>query len=183
VTVLGVQWYRWDYFDAFEFDIVWINYICKGFIVDYVFGYYSTLWSALKWWIYQRFPCRQNATNPWYYVRFFCFGRKLNRADSKNSVMTLTRIQQQMYLNFSNFWISKDIVWAYGFNDVSRHWLVDVVSAITFLCILMKLQLYSDGGCWNIRSILLLPCCVSLLRCLGCLLPCLFSLFVCPGKF
>jgi hypothetical protein len=26
---------------------------------------------------------------------FFCFGRKLNRADSKNSVMTLTRIQKK----------------------------------------------------------------------------------------
>jgi hypothetical protein len=45
----------------------------------------------------------------------FYFGRKLNRTDSKNGVMTLTRKQTKMYLIFSNFLISKDIVWAYGF--------------------------------------------------------------------
>jgi hypothetical protein len=31
-------------------------------------------------------------------VRLFCFDRKLNRADSKNSVMTLTRIKQKCIL-------------------------------------------------------------------------------------
>jgi hypothetical protein len=30
---------------------------------------------------------------------FFLFGRKLNRADNKNSVMTLTRIQTKLYFN------------------------------------------------------------------------------------
>jgi hypothetical protein len=38
---------------------------------------------------------------------------KLNRADSKNRVITLTRIPTKLYLNFSNFLISKDI----GFNQ------------------------------------------------------------------
>jgi hypothetical protein len=46
----------------------------------------------------------------------FCCGRTLNRADSKHSVMTLTRIQRKMYFNLLKFRISKDIVWAYGFN-------------------------------------------------------------------
>jgi hypothetical protein len=45
----------------------------------------------------------------------------LNRADNKNSVMTLTRIQNKMYLIFSNFRISKDIVLASGFNCRGRH--------------------------------------------------------------
>jgi hypothetical protein len=30
--------------------------------------------------------------------------------------MTVTRMQKQYYLNFWNFWISKDIVWASGLN-------------------------------------------------------------------
>jgi hypothetical protein len=42
---------------------------------------------------------------------------KLNRADSKNSFMTVTWIQQIFYLKYLNFWISKDILWAYGFNS------------------------------------------------------------------
>jgi hypothetical protein len=31
------------------------------------------------------------------------FGRKLNRADSKNSVMTVTRMQTKMFFNFLEF--------------------------------------------------------------------------------
>jgi hypothetical protein len=50
-------------------------------------------------------------------IRFvcFCFGRKLNRADSKNSFMTVTRTHKPVYCNYVNFWISKDIVCASGF--------------------------------------------------------------------
>jgi hypothetical protein len=44
---------------------------------------------------------------------FFRFGRKLNRADSKNSLMTITGIQKLFYCYC---FISKDIVWASGFN-------------------------------------------------------------------
>jgi hypothetical protein len=45
-------------------------------------------------------------------IMFVCFGfgRKLNRDDSKNRFMTVTRIQTQFYIIFFNFRISKDIV-------------------------------------------------------------------------
>jgi hypothetical protein len=57
-----------------------------------------------------------------YYIMvvFFCFGQKLiNRADSKNSFMTVTRMQKLFNFNFLNFQISKDIVWAYDFKLAS----------------------------------------------------------------
>jgi hypothetical protein len=46
---------------------------------------------------------------------FFCFGRKLNRADSKNRFMTVTRIQKQFFFFFR---ISKDIVWASAYKAI-----------------------------------------------------------------
>jgi hypothetical protein len=50
----------------------------------------------------------------------FCFGRKLNRADSKHSCMTVTRIQTLYIYIFFNCRILKDIVWTLDFKDTVR---------------------------------------------------------------
>jgi hypothetical protein len=71
---------------------------------------------------HRRYHCRHNAANSWYYVPVFCFGRKLNRADCKNSFMTVTRIQKQFNFNCFNFRISKAIVWASFFNTHPFKW-------------------------------------------------------------
>jgi hypothetical protein len=95
-------WQCWVYNDTGEIMLMHFSLILfesiiyvKPFNVDYVCGYYSTLWTVYYCWNHRRFPCRHSAANPWYYVRLFCFGRKFNRADSKNSVMTVTRIQKK----------------------------------------------------------------------------------------
>jgi hypothetical protein len=74
--------------------------------------------TAYNFWIHRHFPCAHNAANLWYDVRFICFGRKLNMAGSKNSFLTVTRIQTNYVLIVLIFRISKDIVWAHDFKPI-----------------------------------------------------------------
>jgi hypothetical protein len=68
-------------------------YVCKGFNVDYVLCTIAHYKVRLNVEIINVFRADKMPQIHDIMFGFFRFGRKLNRADSKNSVMTLTRIQ------------------------------------------------------------------------------------------
>jgi hypothetical protein len=72
----------------FRFDIVWINYICKGFNVDYILG---TIAHYKLHATVQFIDIFHAATKPQIHDVMVLFGgRKWNRADSKNSFTKTT---------------------------------------------------------------------------------------------